>query len=141
MRRFLLVLTLLLTGFGCNSNSMDVPALSTLPKPNESSSTTMLIGYGYTGGFGSMPVLNDMGEIQTINNTPVYFDESYQKQVAAKLPDCYAGTPLITVRAEVKVEERHEANTSLPNAPEEKYFVAVVKNLESIEVSTQPCNE
>lgn len=143
MRRFFLALTLLLTGFGCAPTPMntDILALSTLPAVGKTASAIMLIGYGHTGGMGTMPILNDRGEIQTIENLPVYFDELYQEQVGKKLPVCYAGTPLITVRASVQVEERRELNTSIPDAPEEKYYVAVVKNLESIDVKTQPCNE
>lgn len=141
MRRFILILTVLLTGLGCSKTMTVLPSLSSLPKLGETTQTSLLIGYGHTGGMGSMPVLDDLGEIKMIDSVPVYFDESYQKQIAEKLPECYAGTPLITVHATVVLEERKDTNTSIPNAPEEKYYVAVVKNLDSIDVKTQPCTE
>ncbi len=141
MRRFLLAITLLLTGLGCTDSMTVLPPLSSLPKVGATMSTSLLVGYGYTGGLGSMPVLDELGEIKMIDSVPVYFDESYQKQIAEKLPECYAGTPQVTVRGEVSLEERRDTNTSIPDAPEQKYYMAVVKNLESIEVKTQPCTE
>jgi len=143
MRHFLLVLTLLLTGLGCSKtmeNSTSSPLLD-LPTVGKEASATMLVGYGYTGGLGSMPVLTETGEVKTVDGVPVYFDESYQSKVAEQVPECYEGTPLITVHATVVLEERKDANTSVPDAPAQKYYMAVVKNLESIEVKTQPCTE
>lgn len=144
MRIFLIILTLLITGFGCNFSMTDTStpfANAEFPAVGETAPVTMFIGYNYTGGFGSMPVLNEIGEIRTIALAPVYFDESYQKTVAEKLPSCYVGTPLITVHATVTLEKRREPNTSIPGAPEETYYVAVVKTLDSIDVKTQPCKE
>lgn len=121
-------------------NTTSSPLLD-LPAVGKEASATMLVGYGYTGGLGSMPVLTETGEVKTVNGVPVYFDESYQKKVAEQVSECYVGTPLITVHATVVLEERTDTNTSVPDAPEQKYYVAVVKNLESIEVKTQPCTE
>ena len=143
MQRFLLFLAIILTGLGCSKtmeNTTSSPLLD-LPQAGKEASATMLVGYGYTGGMGSMPVLTETGEVKTVDNVPVYFDESYQKNVAEQISECYEGTPLITVHATVALEERKGVNTSIPDASEEKYYVAVVKNLESIDVKTQPCTE
>lgn len=141
--KYLLLVVLLLIGFGCSKtmeNTTSSPLLD-LPAVGKSGEATLLVGYAYTGGMGSMPVLTETGEIKTVNNVPVYFDETYQKKVAEQIPACYEGTPLVTVHATVVLEERRDINTSIPNAPEEKYYVAVVKNLDSIDVKTQPCTE
>lgn len=143
MRIFVIAALLLLTGLGCTNtmeNTNSSPLLD-LPPVGKVSEATMLVGYAYTGGMGSMPVLTETGEVKTVNNLPVYFDESYQKKVSEQVPECYEGTPLITVHATVTLEERKDINTSIPGAPEEKYYMAVVKNLGSIEVKTQPCTE
>lgn len=121
-------------------NTTSSPLLD-LPQAGKTGEATMLVGYAYTGGMGSMPVLTETGEVKTVDNVPVYFDESYQSKVAEQVPECYEGTPLITVHATVMLEERKAVNTSIPDAPEEKYYVAVVKNLDSIDVKTQPCTE
>lgn len=121
-------------------NTTSSPLLD-LPQVGKAGEATLLVGYGYTGGMGSMPVLTETGEVKTVDNVPVYFDESFKNKVAEQVPECYEGTPLITVHATVTLEERKDTNTSIPDAPEEKYYVAVVKNLDSIEVKTQPCTE
>ncbi len=143
MRIFVILALLLLTGLGCSKTMENITSspLLNLPQAGKEASVTMLVGYAYTGGMGSMPVLTETGEVKTVNNVPVYFDESYQKNVAEQIPECYEGTPLITVHATVVLEERKDTNTSIPGAPEQKYYVAVVKNLESIDVKTQPCTE
>lgn len=150
MRKVLAALAIVLfVGAGCNSTkpidtSMQVPVppfKSEIPAQGQTEWVSFLIGYGYTGGMGSMPVLLEDGTPRTVALAPVYFDETHQAEVAAKLPKCYSGTPRIEVRALAALEKRRDINQSYPDAPEETYYVVVPEKIDHITVIAEACKE
>lgn len=137
---------LLLVGAGCESKPLvtpmqvaEPPFKSEIPAIGKTEWVSFLVGYAQTGGHGSMPVLLEDGTPRTLALAPVYFDEKHEKDIAAKLPACYQGTPRIEVRAFAKLEERRDINSSYPGAPEETYYVVVPEKIDHIDIIAEPC--
>lgn len=150
MRQIVVALTvLLLLGASCQSTKplvtpmqvAEPPFKSEIPALGKTEWVSFLVGYAQTGGHGSMPVLLEDGTPRTVALAPVYFDESREKEVAAKLPKCYEGTPRIEMRAFARLEEHRDINPSYPDAPEETYYVVVPEKIDHIDVIAEPCAE
>jgi hypothetical protein len=105
------------------------------------------IGYGMTGGMGSMPVLKGVDDYNLVyNNLPVFFSESFERKVGEKLPACYEGKPEIKISAKIQLEKTSSINTSIPpdengNQPEETYYEAKVLKLNDIQVKAIKCKD
>lgn len=117
------------------STSMEKFALT-----NEPQEAVFMIGTGWTGGMGSMPVF-DWGTdtVKRYENYPVYFDESYRAAVQEKLPECFAGTPQIVVSANITLKKLSDTNDSIEDAPVQTYYQAKVNQLRGIDVKAEPC--
>lgn len=110
------------------------PFKSEIPALGQTDWVSFLVGYGYTGGLGSMPVLREDGQMYELQGRPVYFDESRRDEIAARLPAEYSA-PRIEVRAYVRVEERQDVNTSIADAPVTSYYVVIPEKIDHITVS------
>lgn len=143
------VAIVLLVGAGCEPTKplvtpmqvAEPPFKSEIPALGKTEWVSFLIGYAQTGGHGSMPVLLEDGTPRTVALAPVYFDEKHAQDVAAKLPECYEGTPRIVVRAFAALEERRDINESYPDAPEETYYVVVPEKIDHIDVEAERCTK
>ncbi|KKQ27370.1 MAG: hypothetical protein US42_C0010G0017 [Candidatus Magasanikbacteria bacterium GW2011_GWC2_37_14] len=137
----LLIINLFLSGCALNSGNEKF-VLTTEPQDAE-----FYIANGWTGGMGSMPILNKekTGTLQ-YENLPVYFDESQNEIISAKLPSCYEGRPEIKVSAKIQLEKKSGVNYSLPPTEdetivEESYYEAKVLELKNIEVKATECRD
>lgn len=99
------------------------------------------IGYGYTGGPGSMPVLdisNWNGRPLKFNGDPIYMGDFYE-QLKSKLPGCWINSPQIIVSATIKLVPSVGSISTSPPQKRNYYKVEVIE-LKSIEVTVKPCN-
>jgi hypothetical protein len=100
------------------------------------------IGFGWTGGMGSMPVLNtETDRPKRFNDYPVFFDESYEDTIRVKLPDCYIGTPTIKISAKIILEKRSGINYSVESRPKRTYYEAKVIEFKDINVQAEECDD
>ncbi len=152
MHRFVLVLSIiLLGGYGCIQpivrTGSDNDTFSQQPQIKENLSLTtepqdafFAIATGWSGGMGSMPILEwDTNTTKTFNDLPLYFDESYRKTVEQKLPVCFVGTPRIMISATIKLIKKTDTNHSIEDAPPETYYEADVERLNDIIIQVEAC--
>lgn len=93
------------------------------------------ISYGWTGGMGSMPVIDPAsGGPISFNGIPVFFDESKRETIEGKLPASYYGTPRIKISAEIILVKKEDTNASLPIPSKQSYYEAVVTNPNNLEI-------
>lgn len=97
------------------------------------------IAVGWTGGMGSMPVVDDQGEAVNWNGVPIYFDESKSEDVKAKLPECFVGQPEIKIAANITLVPKSDVNDSLLEPVEQNYYSAKVNQIYNIEVKAEKC--
>lgn len=136
------VAIMLLAGVGCEPTKPLVTPMqvaepefkSEIPVLGQTDWVSFLVGYGYTGGLGSMPVLREDGQMYELQGRPVYFDETRRDEIAAQLPVEYSASR-IEVRAYVRVEERQDTNTSIMDAPVTSYYVVIPEKIDHITVS------
>lgn len=146
-RAFIIAVIILLLGVGCGrppvNPTLSMTAVSTEEKflfTTEPQDAVFNIAIGWTGGMGSMPVLDiKTGRPKALNGSSIYFDESYRDKVRAKLPSCIVGEPNIVVSANITLTSRRDVNSSIPDAPEETYYEAVVNKLNDISVAAEAC--
>ncbi|KKW42953.1 MAG: hypothetical protein UY92_C0002G0070 [Candidatus Magasanikbacteria bacterium GW2011_GWA2_56_11] len=144
---------LLLFGAGCGPIYQSESSPMTVTQASPASGKNVLelilqpqdaqfyVAAGWTGGMGSAPVVDPAtGAPVLFAGAPIYFDESYAKEIEAKLPACYAGEPQIIVTANITLTKRTDINPSIPGAPEETYYEAVVNSLKDISVAAEPCS-
>ena len=149
-----LILSILftLTLSGCASTNPEVEVVDNKAVENsvffseESQDAEFNIAYGWTGGMGSMPVLNEAGGVYQYNDWSIYLDESYYDVVSEKLPGCIEGTPEITIFAKVYLQESYGINYSLPPTEDgdevvENYYDLMVDELYNIEVKAEECED
>lgn len=100
-----------------------------------------MVGHGYTGGMGSMPVLDAQGNVQIMDGLPVYVDEKKEVEIKAKgnMPSCVVGKPKIEVTAKLHLEKKTESNPSIEDAPEVSYYVAKIDELKKVKIDATPC--
>ncbi|HBU07506.1 MAG TPA: hypothetical protein DEB09_05495 [Candidatus Magasanikbacteria bacterium] len=149
------VLFVFLVGVGCSTNNLQKKEVDQTEKSvmdkfvltTEPQDAIFYIGYGMTGGMGSMPVLKGANDYNLVyNNLSVFFSESFEGTVREKLPSCYEGRPEIKVSAKIQLEKNSSINTSIPpdengNQPEESYYTAKVLELKNIEVKAVECKD
>lgn len=147
---FILSILFMLTLSGCAFNNSEVIDNKATENgavfSEESQDAEFNIAYGWTGGMGSMPVLNEAGGVYQYNDLPVYFDDSYYEAVSEKLPNCIEGTPEITISAKAHLQKLSDINYSLPPSEDgvdamESYYELVVDVLYNIDVKAEECED
>lgn len=109
----------------------------------EPQDAVFLAGQGYTGGLGSMPVLDVSGNIQQVDGLPVYVDEAQVKTIVEKgnMPSCVVGKPKIEVAAKIHLEKKEDTNSSIEDAPTVVYYIAKIDELKHVTIDAQKCEE
>lgn len=100
------------------------------------------VGVGWTGGMGSMPVLDvERQRPKRMDDLPIFFDESKHDEVRGRLPGCVRGTPLIKVAAKIRLVRKSRPNSSIESAPVQSYYEAVASSISRIDVRAEPCED
>lgn len=134
---------------GCAHTSIDTSMPKKLSKEKTvqfqlvttAQDAVFMVGHGYTGGMGSMPLLDDAGNVQQVDGLPVYVDEQKVKEITAKgnIPSCVVGKPRIEVSGTIHLEKKTSTNSSLEDAPEISYYVAKIDELKKVKIDATPC--
>jgi hypothetical protein len=102
------------------------------------------IGYGYTGGPGSMPVLDISNwngrPLRYTDNLPIYMNWNFREQFVSKMPGCRIGAPQIIVSATIRLVQKIGSNSTSPPQKQAYYEVEIIA-LKSIEVAVKPCEK
>lgn len=135
---------LVLTSFGaCRDGAALGPeteqqfSLTTEPQD-----AVFFIETGLTGGMGSAPIVErENGRQIQFNGLPIFFDSSRVQEVQEMddMPSCVRGTPLIIVSARIQLERRTGRNGSIPGAPTESFYSAVVLELRDVFIQAEAC--
>lgn len=141
MKKFFAVyIGLIMVFSGCIIKPIsESPKLGNLQLINQSQDAVIMIATGWTGGMGSMPVLDEKGDVMIWNGLPIYFDQSQLENVKLKLPTCFIGSPEIKVSANIMLVQKSSVNSSLLEPEEQSYFEAKVNKLYNIEVKAEEC--
>lgn len=107
----------------------------------ERQNAVFFVAHAWTGGMGSMPVLDQKGNIQKVDGLPVYVEESRADEIKEKLPSCIVGRPVIQVFAVISLEKKESQNTSIPDAPTVQYYVANIAELNDVKIDAKKCEE
>lgn len=105
----------------------------------DTQTATFFIGQGWVGVSASMPILNEIYRPKMLNGKNIYFDESYRKQVADKLPDCFIGRPEIKVVAKIYLKEKTVSISTVP-VQSRTIYEAIVIELIDMQVTVTPCD-
>lgn len=99
------------------------------------------VGYRYSGGMGSMPVLDASGNVQMVDDLAVYVDEEQSKIILEKgnMPSCVSGRPNIQVAANIHLEKKEDTNSSIEDAPMIIYYVAKIDELKNVTIDAKEC--
>lgn len=149
MKRYLIAasscLLLLCAGSGARAkgHARQMPDLSErfalTTKPQRA---VFFVGSHWTGGMGSMPVLDLKTERpKRMEELPIFFDASRKGEVDAKLPGCVRGTPLVKVSADIRLVKKTGTNWSIREAPTQSFYEAVASSISKIDVWAEPCEE
>lgn len=142
MRRVIFVFFMVLfIGAGCVAEPQITELTEKFSLTDKPQAATFMIGTGWTGGMGSMPVLDwGTNNVKTFDGAPIYFDEKYREKVESILPTCYVGTPRITIsETTIILTKVSSTNDSIEDAPTQTYYQAVASNLPSITVQAEEC--
>ncbi len=146
------LLSILVFGFTSSAFGQDSTFLSTNERlqmerfrfTEEEQEAVFFIGTGYTGGPGSMPILDISNwngrPLRYNDDLPIYLNGNFREQLAPKMPGCMIGSPQIIVSATIRMVKK-EAVISTPNHQKMAYYEVEVIELNNIEVKTQPCRD
>lgn len=136
--------SIVLAGAGCSSLSQE-----SMPKKTSqgfqltasSQTATFLVAHAWSGGMGSMPILDASGNVQKVDGLPVYVAEARVKEIKEKgnMPSCVEGKPKIEVTATIHLEKKEDTNSSVEDAPVVSYYVAKIDELKKVKIDAKKC--
>lgn len=125
-------------------NNLNLETATKFGDTTEPQEVVFYMGQGWMGGMGSYPVLEAPGELKRLNDFAIYIEDSQAKaliQDAGGLPACFSGNPIIKVAAKVRMSLKTDRNYSIPDAPEQSYYVATIDELYNVFLKADVCKD
>lgn len=117
---------------------------------SDSQEVVFFMGIGWSGGMGSYPIVREdnMSIAQKLNDMSIYIEDDFAKYIIQQgggLQDCYSGTPVIKVSANITLRKTSGNNYSIRDdeygeSSRQSYYEAYINELYDVDIEAKPCS-